>query len=611
VTIDSDAAKFSAALRSAIFWPVGIIFATAVVLLVLIVQLLNVVWWSDHSYEVLALTRKCEDQLVSTQNDVRGYLLTGDQDFVKNYNTERMNADTDLARLKQLVIDNPGQVQNADDVAEAKELWYRHADTMIAHRLQGLPTNPDWVRNGRDVLDHVREHFDKFTETEIALSDARRGRLRTMKTAMGICSTVLVLMLCYSVGYVVRRQMMVLATSYREALEAAERRATALARSEKDLEAQKEWLRVTLTSIGDGVIVTDPIGRVVLMNQEAERLTGWTQTEALHQTLSSIFRIVNEDTRATVMDPVEKVLREKKVVGLANHTVLISRTADEWPIEDSAAPICDANGTVLGVVLVFHDATDLRLAQKSLQAYSIELERQVADRTVVLQQTISELEVFSYSVSHDLRAPLRAMQGFSEALLEDYSEKLDTQGVNYLGRIKNAAGRLDRLTQDLLSYTRISRQADPLEVIDVDKVVRDTIQHDANLNPPAATVTIEGTLPKVMGHGPALNQVVANLLGNAVKFVALSTKPEVKVRAEDHGAIVRLWVEDNGIGIAAGNQQKIFDMFTQINDPSTYGGTGVGLAIVKKAMETMRGTVGVESAEGAGSRFWVELKKAL
>jgi PAS domain S-box-containing protein len=444
----------------------------------------------------------------------------------------------------------------------------------------------------------------------VALRDLRLHRLRVMKTDLVWCGAAIVVLICLLIAYVVHKQMMLLAASYREALERSEQRAEALARSERDLEAQKEWLRVTLTSIGDGVVVTDPSGRVVLMNHEAERLTGWSQTEALHQPLHSIFKIVNEETRVTVSDPVEKVLREKKVIGLANHTVLISRSAHEWPIEDSAAPITDAKGDILGVVLVFHDATDLRLAQKSLKAYSIELEKQVADRTVVLQQTISELKAFSYSVSHDLRSPLRAMQGFSEALIEDYSDKLDEQGKNYLERIKNASLRLDRLIQDLLSYTRISRQVDPLEVIDLDRMTRDTIQHDANLNPPSATVTIEGVLPKVMGRGPALNQVVTNLIGNAVKFMAPGTKAEVKVRAEDRGPIVRLWFEDNGIGIAPDDQEKIFDMFTQINDPSKYGGTGVGLAIVKKAMETMRGAVGVDSSRGSGSRFWVDLIKA-
>ena len=463
---------------------------------------------------------------------------------------------------------------------------------------------------GRIIMDDIRAKFDQFTDAEVALRDARLHKIRKMKSILAYAGGALVLLLALAIAYRVKKQMMELAEEHRTALETIEHRHEALRRSERDLEEQKEWLRVTLTSIGDGVIVTDPEGRVVLMNHEAERLTGWPQVEALHQPLAKVFKIVNEETRAAVTDPVAKVLQEKKVVGLANHTVLISRYGEESPIEDSAAPICDPKGKILGVVMVFHDATTMRLAQKNLKAYSADLEKKVADRTTTLQQTVSELEAFSYSVSHDLRSPLRAMQGFSEAVLEDYGDKLDDQGKNYLGRIKNAASRLDRLIQDLLSYTRISRIDTPLEVFDLKKVVSDIIEHDSALNPPAAKVTVaEATLPKVLGRETALNQVITNLLGNAAKFVKPGTVPEINVRGEDRGSAVRLWIEDNGIGIAPADQERIFDMFIQVHEPGQYGGTGIGLAIVKKAAQTMRGAVGVESKEGEGSRFWVDLNK--
>ncbi len=260
--------------------------------------------------------------------------------------------------------------------------------------------------------------------------------------------------------------------------------------------------------------------------------------------------------------------------------------------------------------MVFHDATETRVAQKSLLAHSVELERVVADRTLALQQTVSELETFSYTVSHDLRSPLRAMQGFSEAIMEDYGDKLDLRGKDYLERIQNAAKKLDRLIQDLLVYTRISRQDIPLEALDLDKVVRDIIENDDALKPPAASIRIDGTLPKILGRDTALNQVVVNLLGNAVKFVPTGAVPQIRIWSEDLGNRMRLWVEDNGLGIQPRDQERIFNMFVQVNDASTYGGTGVGLAIVKKAMQTMHGTAGVESADGAGSRFWVELSKA-
>jgi len=609
VTIDSDSARFSQALRSAIFWPLGVFFAATILLVVFILALLSEVTWSTHSYEVLAHVRKCEHLLVEAQNNVRGYLLTGDAAFNDTYKEDRLQAENGLKELKVLVSDNSEQTHNVQDIIDSMVSWSEHADILVSQRSQA-PVSPDWIKLGSTLSGQAQQSFEKFVVEEEHLRDTRLHRVRRMKTIIAASGGVLAFLLVVTIVYQVRRQMMELAVSYREALKTIEQRQAALARSENDLEAQKEWLRVTLTSIGDGVIVTDSEGRVVLMNHESEWLTGWTLPDALHRPLPEVFKIVNEETRAVVDNPVAKVLVEKKTVGLANHTVLISRNGDEWPIEDSAAPILDAKGETLGVVLVFHDATSSRLAQRSLKASNEELEKTVADRTLALSQTISDLQAFSYSVSHDLRSPLRAMQGFAEAILEDYGDKLDDRGKDYLARIKNAAARLDRLIIDLLSYTRIARDESPLETFDLDKVVREIVAADAQLQPPNAEVRIDGPLPKVSGRDSALNQVFTNLLGNAAKFVRPSETGKIRVWSEDKGAKVRIWVEDQGIGIAEGEREKIFNMFVQLNDSAKFGGTGVGLAIVKKAAEIMHGTVGVESTEGSGSRFWLELAKA-
>ena len=610
MTSESDSSRFSRLLRSAILWPVGIIFLTALLLLLFIFQLFQVVKLSDHSFQVLAQTRTCENLVISTQNDVRGYLLTGNQTFLTSYETARAEIDGAFLRLKSLVHDNPEQAIRAEALIQAKNTWLEHAKTMISHRTQNIPVNPDWVLMGKTILDDIRGKFDTFANVEETLRDDRLYRVRQMKVALAYAGVGMVLVLSVTVAYLVRKQMLELAGNYNTALVTTEQRHAALVRSEVDLEEQKEWLRVTLTSIGDGVIVTDPSGRVVLMNHESERLTGWLNGEALHQPLSAVFKIIDEETRHPLEDLAGRILQEKKVINVTHHTLLISRAGQEWPIEDSAAPICDAGGNILGVVIVFHDATQMRAAQNSLKAYSADLEKKVAERTTALQETVSELEAFSYTVSHDLRSPLRAMQGFSEAVLEDYGDKLDAQGRNYLERIRNAAGRLDNLIQDLLSYTRISREDIPLESLDLDRIIHDIVEHDPSLNPPAAEVHIEGKLPKVLGREAALTQVVSNLLVNGAKFVAPGTLPRMQIRSEDRGARIRLWIEDNGIGIPPEDHQRIFQMFVQRNDAQLYKGTGVGLAIVEKAVQTMRGAVGVESAEGQGSRFWVELNKA-
>lgn len=610
MTIDTDSVRFSRALRSAILWPVGLIFLTALLLLLLVFQLFQVIRISDHSDHVIEQASLCEKQILALQNDVRGYLLTGKSDFIHTYDDQCTAINGSLQQLKLLVQDNPPQVIRAEDMIETKTIWFEHSRNTVLQRTQGTAPDPAWTSSGEDLMEGLIAKLDRFNATEEDLRRKRLQHVQQMKAVLLYAGGGLSVLLSLTVGQLVRRDFMKLAGEHRSALDTIEQRHKALARSEADLVEQKEWFRVTLRSIGDGVIVTDEEGRIVFMNDEAERLTDWKGMDAMLKPVPQVFKIINEQTRKPVEDPVAKVFREKRVVGLSHPTVLISCLGQEWPIEDSAAPIYDVRGSLLGVVLVFHNATEMRRAQNSLKAYSVDLEKKVAERTLSLQQTVADLEAFSYTISHDLRSPLRAMQGFAEAVSEDYSAKLDDRGQNYLNRIKNAAERLDRLIQDLLAYTRLSREEAQLVPLDLDRSVRDIIEHYPNFHPPAAEITVVGTLPRIMGREAALTQVISNLLGNAVKFVPEGTVPQIKIWGEDVGGRFRLWVEDNGIGIAARDFERIFQMFIQVNEPALYGGTGVGLAIVKKAVQTMQGSVGVNSETGKGSKFWVEFNQA-
>jgi len=603
VTIDSDSARFSRALRSAILWPVGVIFIAAVLLFLIILFLFYVVRWSDHSFEVLAETALCENQVGHLQNQVRGYVITGDPTFIGPFDQERSEVVQSFDRLKWLVQDNLPQVARVEDLIRQRELWLNQLQQTIAERGQGTDSNIATTVTSKKLMDDLSSGFDAFNRVEEDLRQQRLKNVQRMQHVLLYAGSGLLVLLSLTVGFSVKRHFTNLAGDYRSALLTIGQRQT-------ELEAQKEWFRVTLTSIGDGVIVADDAGRVVFMNHEAETLTEWKSGEAHLQPLPSVFKIIYETTRKPAQDPVAAVLREKKMVGLANHMVLISRNGVEWPIEDSAAPMYNAEGKILGVVLVFHNATEMRRAQNALKAYSEDLERKVAERTASLQETVTELQTFSYTISHDLRSPLRAMQGFAQAILEDYGNKLDDHGREYLDRIKNAAERLDRLIQDLLAYARITRQESSLVPLDLDKFVREIIEHYPHLRPPAVQIEIVGQLPRVLGREAAMTQVISNLLGNAAKFVSPSKAPHIKVWSQDRDSKIRLWIEDNGIGIAQKDFERIFQMFTQINEPALYGGTGIGLAIVKKAVQSMQGSVGVESEEGKGSEFWVELIKA-
>jgi len=253
----------------------------------------------------------------------------------------------------------------------------------------------------------------------------------------------------------------------------------------------------------------------------------------------------------------------------------------------------------------------LRESEERLRKNEEVLELKVEDRTAKLQEMVHELEHFSYALMHDMRAPLRAMQSFAGLIEEECGDMLPAESQTHLRRIKAASHRLDRLVQDSLNYSRVVRQDLPLYSVDLPLLLRGLVETYPNLSPQHSDIHIETSMPRVLGNDAALTQCFANLLDNAVKFVPQGTRPKVRVWAnttDQAGMNVRVWVEDNGTGIPLQLRDRIFGMFQRHN--VSFEGTGIGLAIVRKLTERMGGKVGVESTEGKGSRFWVELKRA-
>jgi signal transduction histidine kinase len=278
----------------------------------------------------------------------------------------------------------------------------------------------------------------------------------------------------------------------------------------------------------------------------------------------------------------------------------------------------------------------LRESQENLRRYANELEQRVAERTANLAQSIQSLEGVLYHVAHDLRAPLRGMASFTNILLEEYAPHLDERGRDYARRISHAAQRMDTLVQDLLAYGRLAHTAVPLSTINLENEIKAALdQFSGEIHACGASVEVCSSLPAVKANAAVLNQIISNLLSNALKFVPPDTRPRVRISAEEttsriasageksngtpsldvrlsalDGKFVRLWIEDNGIGIPPQYHDRIFRMFERLHGADSYRGTGIGLAIVRKGIERMGGRVGVESSPGGGSRFWVELSAA-
>jgi len=507
-------------------------------------------------------------------------------------------------------------------------------------------------------------------------------------------------------------------------------------RLERELVEERARLEITLRSIGDAVIVTNADSMVTFMNPVAEELTGWKTDEARNQPLESVFHIINEGTRRRAENPASRALREGMVVGLANHTVLVGKHGAECAIDDSAAPIRDLSGELLGVVLVFRDVTGSRTAdtfrarlaaivessddaiiskdlegritswnagatqifgyaaneaigrpisilippdrmdeeqnilerirrgervehfetvriekdrrrlqvsltispirdaegqvvgaskiarditerkvtekelaevRAQLQKHTEDLEEIVVERTAELRNALAQLETFSYSISHDLRAPLRAINGFTELVLAEHAAHLNPEGRELLERVVRSGKRLSTLIEEVLNSAQSKLTPAHLRPIALSTLVPRVIQDYPNLREYRDVIDIKQPLQPVMGSEPLLTQCISNLLGNAVKFTAPARPLGISIWTDSTNGKVRLHVRDNGVGIAPREQPRIFEMFSRAENASGMEGNGVGLAIVKRAVVRMGGHVGVTSAPDVGSEFWIEL----
>jgi PAS domain S-box-containing protein len=354
------------------------------------------------------------------------------------------------------------------------------------------------------------------------------------------------------------------------------------------------------------IFMLDAEGHVASWNPGAERIKGWRAEEIIGRHFSTFY--LPDEVKSRKPQRELEIVREHG--RYHEQGWRLRKDGSTFLAELIITPLI-RDGQVKGFVKVTRDVTEREAANEAIRRLTEDLERRVEERTQQLIQVNEELEAFAYTVAHDLRAPLRAMQGFSDALREDYGGQLDETGREYLSRIAAGAERLDQLIRDLLAYSRLSRENLTLEPVALDWIFCQAVEQvNSSSRAGEATLNIQPNLPIVRAHAATLQQVVANLLSNAMKFMPAGRQPKIQVWSEPREAFARVFVRDNGIGIAAEHFPRIFEVFQRLHGVTEYGGTGIGLAIVKKGVERMGGSVGVASEPGVGSTFWFELERA-
>jgi PAS domain S-box-containing protein len=551
---------------------------------------------------------------------IRGAVLVF-RDVTERRELERMQRDHQ-SDLERLVRERTAQLERSE---ESLRLLVEGARDHAIYLLDPRGRVVSWNRGAELIKGYgageiIGEHFGRFypredvaegkPERELGIARAT-GRYaeegwRVRKDGSRFWASVVVTALFDEKGElrgfakVTRDESVRKESEDRARVLAAEQAARAEAeRTAEELQRQREQLEVTLESIGDAVIATDLEGRVTLINDVAQRLTGWSDAEAIGQSLASVFQIRNELTQEPAENPAERALREGVVVGLANHTILIARDGTVRAIDDSAAPIRDREGRIAGVVLVFRDVTHHR-----------KLEAELASRVRELAEADRRKDEFLAILAHELRNPLAPIRNGLLLLQRDPDPARRNEVLPLMER---QLGHIVRLVGDLIDVSRVTRgelqlRRQPTELatviahaVETCRPVIDRRGHQLSVTLPDEPVWLDADLTR-------LAQVFANLLHNAAKYTEPGGRIRLAARREGSDAVVV--VRDTGIGISQDMLGRIFDLFSQADrsPERSGGGLGIGLSLVRRLVELHGGSVRAASdGPGRGSEFEVRL----
>jgi len=381
----------------------------------------------------------------------------------------------------------------------------------------------------------------------------------------------------------------------------------------KRAEEAQAKLAAIVESSGDAIVGQTLTGVITSWNKGAERIYGYTAAEAIGQ---QVWMLIPPDHEKLERELLGRVRNGEDIDHY--HAQRIRKDGSALDVSLSISPIRDGAGQIIGASKIARDISEqkkieraLAHAEAALRQHAGDLERRVQERTAKLQETIQSLDGFCYSIAHDLRAPLRAVGGFSNELFKDYNQLLDEPGRDYLRRIRSAAARMDQLILDLLRFGRLNTAELPAQIVKLEDVVRIALTPlEEEIKSKHAQINIKAPLLAVRANSVMVEQAVANLIANALKFVPNNVEPRVDIWTERHNGMVRLSIQDNGIGIKPDHVKKLFQPFVRLVNGSDYPGTGIGLAIVRKGVERMGGQVGLTSKLKEGSCFWIELPNA-
>jgi PAS domain S-box-containing protein len=532
----------------------------------------------DRTQQVLIAISQTQSLIGDAETGQRGYLYTGQPGYLDPYNLAVAQLDPQLHVLQELTSGDPTE---QSEVVQLRRLTRIKLDELSQTILLYRSDHPDAARSlvlsdrGRLLMIQIDNLIGNLQLQETSL-----GAARSAATHRSIRDTFISI---YLASFIAAIGLFFLAYSIVEAISLRDSYA-------RQLEEREEWFRSALTSLGDAVIATDARGRVTFLNSMAERLVGTTLTAARGKPVESIFPIFNETTLKPVDNPVTQVMEHGFIVGLANHTVLQHTNGTFIPIEDSAAPIRDTRGRMVGVVMVFRDATQERKSQEVLRK----------------TEKLAAAARLAATVAHEINNPLEAIGNL--VYIAKTTEGVPAAAVAHLALAEDELSRVSHITRQTLGFYRESKQPDE---VDLPTLVESVLNIYSNKFRTKNITLVRDfhDCPPIHGLSGELNQAVANLVSNAADAVPNGGTICVRIDCHDDAdtKTVKVIIEDDGPGIAPEHRDRIFEpFFTTKKDV----GTGLGLWVTKEIIERHSGTVEVRSVndtDPAGTAFSITL----
>jgi PAS domain S-box-containing protein len=526
--------------------------------------------WVTHTRQILFELAQTESLLKDAESGQRGFLYTGDPKYLAPYNLAVPQIQSHIDDLSRLTADNPRQQSNIVQLRSlTDDKLTELSQTISVFQLGKTAEAKALVLSDVGILkmDNIRKLIDQMEAEETSLDVTRSAAYQKsigLTIASIYLSSIVKAIGLFLLAYYILREM-----NLRE-------------QHAQQIEEREQWFRVTLTSLGDGVIATDEKGRVTFINRVAEKLTGVDLAHAKGKAIQQVFPIFNESTHRSVENPVKKVMELGHVVGLANHTVLQSADGTFTPIEDSASPIRDVDGKLIGVVLVFRDATHERKSQEVLRK----------------TEKLAAAARLSATVAHEINNPLEAIGNL--LYLAKGTQGVPAVAMQQLELAEQELERVSHITRQTLGFYRESKVPD---LVDLPALIDSVLRLYSN-KLKTKNITVErdfGECPSIQGLEGELKQAMSNLISNAADAVSDNGTIRVVLSSVEiaDNRVIQVSIEDDGPGISAEHIDRIFEpFFTTKKDV----GTGLGLWVTREIVDRHGGSIVVHSRKDHGLR---------